>query len=216
MLLDDPNALELEYTVRMMGWMLFQDPDTLAERHLVTLGLGAGGLTKFAYAVLGMRTTAVEIDAEVIRISHESFLLPAASERLAIVHADAVAFMADAQRAATIDVLQIDAYDAHVELPVLDSEGFYESCRTAMRTNGTVAVNLVGRKLDAAQSVARIRKCLQPGALWQFPPTESGNVIVLAHMDAAPPEAELARRAALIEQRWDLPAREWLAMVRRT
>src|SRR5688500_6171489 len=71
-----PDRLELEYAVRMSAWLLFQDIDTLERKHLVTLGLGAGSLTRFAHRVLGMDATAVEIDARVIEACRTHFLLP--------------------------------------------------------------------------------------------------------------------------------------------
>lgn len=216
MRLDAPDRLELAYAVRMSAWLLFHDPSALAGKHLVTLGLGAGSLTRFAHRVLGMQATAVEIDARVIEACRTHFMLPADGDGLRIVHADALAFVADARNAGSIDVLQVDAYDASVDAPALDSPAFYAACAGTLRPGGTVAVNLVGQGLDVRASVERIRTGLQPRTVWQFPPTESGNVVVIAHCGEPPAESVLAERARLVEQRWDLPATTWLAMARRT
>jgi len=213
--LDAPDRLELAYAVRMFAWLLFHDPATLAGKQLVTLGLGAGSLTRFAHRVLGMPSTAVEIDARVIEACRTHFDLAADSAGLRLVHADAREFMARPRSAPDIDILQVDAYDASVAQPALDSDGFYASCRAALRPGGTVAVNLVGRALDVSASVGRIRRHLQPQAVWQLPPTEGGNVVVLAQCGPGPAEEVLAARAAQIESRWELPAREWLAVARR-
>jgi len=215
MRLDDPDRLELEYAVRMCAWLLFHEVDRLPAKHLVTLGLGAGSLTRFAYRVLGMQATAVEIDARVIAACREHFLLPADGERLRVVHADAADYVAQPAVHSAIDVLQVDAYDASVERPALDSEAFYQNCRASLRPGGTVAVNLVGRKGDTRASVSRLRAGLAPRAVWQFPPTAAGNVVVLAHCGEMPGEDVLSVRAAQIERRWDLPASRWLAMARR-
>lgn len=216
MRLDDPDRLELAYAVRMCGWLPFHDPATLASKHLVTLGLGAASLTKFAFRVLGMRATAVEIDARVIAACRSHFDLPADGGGLRVEHADAAEYIARPVVENSIDVLQVDAYDASVEKPALDTEAFYAACRASLRDGGTVAVNLVGAALDTRGSVARIRGGLQPRALWQFPPTDAGNVVVIAHCGEVPPEDVLAARAAEIERRWDLPAPSWLAMARRS
>jgi spermidine synthase len=210
-----PDRLELEYAVRMSAWLLFHDAASLARKHLVTLGLGAGSLTKFAHRVLGMQATAVEIDAGVIEACRTHFLLPPDGDGLRVVHADAARFMADAPRA-EFDVIQADAYDASVEKPAVDTEAFYADCRASLREGGTVAINLIGRDLDVRASVARVRAALNPRTVWQFPPTPAGNVVVIAHCGDVPGEAVLASRAAAIEQRWDLPARDWLAMARRS
>jgi spermidine synthase len=211
-----PDRLELAYAVRMFAWLLFHEPAGLAGKHLVTLGLGAGSLTRFAHRVLGMQATAVEIDGRVIDACRSHFMLPRDGDGLRIVHADAAAFVADPSNAHSVDVLQVDAYDASVESPALDSEAFYADCRTCLREDGTLAVNLIGRELDARASVARLREGLQPRAIWQFPPTQAGNVVVIAHCGELPPEEVLAARAGEIDSRWELPARSWLAMARRS
>lgn len=216
MRIDAPDRLELEYAVRMSAWLLLHDLARLPDMHLVTLGLGAGSLTKFAHRVLGMQATAVEIDAGVIDACRSHFMLPRDGGGLRVVHADAAEFIARPGNKGRIDVLQVDAYDASVEAPALDTEAFYADCRASLRDGGTVAVNLIGRILDAGDSVARIRKGLQPRAVWRFPPTEAGNVVVIAHCGDIPPEEVLAARAREVERRWDLPAPEWLAMVRRS
>jgi spermidine synthase len=216
MRIDAPDSLELEYAVRMFAWLPFHDPARLAGGHLATLGLGAGSLTRFAHRVLGLRATAVEIDAGVIAACRTHFMLPPDGDGLRVVHADAADFVARAENRASLDVLQVDAYDAAVDRPALDTEAFYADCRGCLREGGTLAVNLVGRELDARASVARIRAGLQPRAVWQFPPTPAGNVVVIAHRGEEPPQPVLAARAQAIERRWDLPAGAWLAMARRS
>jgi len=211
-----PDSLELAYAVNMFAWLPFHDPDALPSSHLLTLGLGAGSLTRFGHRVLGMHATAVEIDQDVIAACRDHFLLAPDGERLAIVHGDAAAFLAARRGAADVDVLQVDAYDADVRAPVLDSEPFYADCRASLRDGGTVVVNLMGRQLQARDSVARLRRGLRPNVVWQLPPTASGNVIVVAHCGQPPSEEELAARAGVIEARWRLPAREWLATARRS
>jgi spermidine synthase len=216
MRIDAPNQMELEYAVRMSAWLLFHDPACLSGKHLVTLGLGAGSLTKFAHRVLGMHATAVEIDAGVIEACRTHFMLPPDGNGLRVVHADAVEFIAQPRQRDSFDVLQLDAYDASVEKPALDTEAFYADCRASLGEGGTVAVNLIGRQLDVRASVVRIRNGLQPQALWQFPPTQADNVVVIAHCGEVPTEQVLAARAVEIETRWGLPAAAWLAMARRS
>ena len=41
MLVDAPNALVHEYIQRMMAWLLFVEPDSVAQRQALQLGLGA-------------------------------------------------------------------------------------------------------------------------------------------------------------------------------
>jgi spermidine synthase len=216
MRIDAPERLELAYAVRMSAWLLFHEPASLPAKHLVTLGLGAGSLTRFAHRVLGMQATAVEIDADVIQACRTHFMLPPDGEGLRVVHADALEFIAQQGDHPSIDVLQVDAYDAAVDKPALDTEAFYADCRRCLRAGATVAINLIGQALDVRASVNRIRSGLQPQAVWQFPPTDAGNVVVIAHCGEPPSDAVLAARAAEIEQRWELPASDWLAVARRS
>lgn len=217
MRLDSPDRLEMTYAERMCAWLLFQDPDALPGLHLATLGLGAGSLTRHASRVLGVRATAVEIDAEVIAINRTQFDLPPDGARLQVVHADARDWIADASRRASVDVLQADAYDAAVQAPALDGEDFYAHCRSALRPGGVLVANLVGAQLDLRASVAALRRGLRPSAVWQFQPTDAaGNVVVVAPLGPVPPDAVLADRASGIQSRWDLPAADWLACARRT
>jgi spermidine synthase len=210
-----PERLELEYAVRMSAWLLFHDPDSLGGKHLLTLGLGAGSLTRFAHRVLRMQATAVEIDERVIEACRSHFMLPPDGDGLRVVHADALDYMARLGQAG-VDVLQVDAYDASVDRPALDTEAFYADCRASLRAGGTVAVNLIGKALDVRACVGRIRAGLQPREVWQFPPTQAGNVVVVAHCGEVPTEEVLAERARTIETRWDLPAPGWLGMARRS
>lgn len=216
MSIDAPDRLELEYAVRMSAWLLFHDSAGLARKHLVTLGLGAGSLTKFAHRVLGMQATAVEIDEGVIEASRTHFMLPPDGDGLRVVHGDGAEFIAQPAVRRSIDVLQVDAYHASVEEgPALDTGSFYADCRASLRPGATVAVNLIGRELDVHASIARLRAGLQPRALWRFPPTEAGNVVVIAHCGEIPAEDVLGARALEIQRRWDLPASGWVAMARR-
>jgi spermidine synthase len=216
MRIDAPCRLELEYAVRMSAWLLFHDLQSLDHKSLVTLGLGAGALTRFAHHVLRMQATAVEIDARVIEACRTHFMLPQDPAGPTLVHGDAADFIASARHGPRFDVVQVDAYDASVDQPVLDTETFYADCRAGLREGGTVAVNLIGRAMDVRASVARIRQGLRPRSLWQFPPTGANNVVVIAHCGEVPTEDLLAERARAIEQRWDLPASGWLAMARRS
>ena len=47
MRIDAPFDIDLEYVQRMMAWLLFVPPASVAGRHAMQLGLGAGAVTKF-------------------------------------------------------------------------------------------------------------------------------------------------------------------------
>ena len=214
MLLDRPFDIELEYVQRMMAWLLFADPESLARRHAMQLGLGAAALTKFCYKKLRMRTTAIELNPQVIAACRLWFKLPRDDARLAVVQADAAQVVADQRRHGTVDALQVDLYDAEAAAPVLDSESFYADCRRLLTEDGCMTVNLFGRSSSGERSLARIAAAFGPGCVWAFRPTREGNTIVLALRTAAAPSREvLAQRAETVQSRWGLPARKWLKVL---
>ena len=212
-----PQAVELEYVQRMLAWLLWRPPAALSRGHAVQLGLGAGTLTRFCHHRLRMeRTTAVEINASVVAACRQWFRLPADDARLAVVQADAGAWIADARRAQSVHALQVDLYDEDAAAPVLDDEAFYAACRDALVAGeGLLAVNLFGRAASFEASVARIARAFGPGQVWNLRPTREGNTIVIAARGVALPErAELVARAEHVEARLGLPARKWLRMLR--
>jgi spermidine synthase len=206
-----PYDIELEYVQRMMAWLLFVEPDSVAKRHAMQLGLGAGSLTKFCRRKLRMKTTAIELNPQVIAACRLWFKLPADDARLSVVLGDAADVAAHEHWRGQVDALQVDLYDHEAAAPVLDSKAFYADCRKLLTEDGCMSVNLFGRSSSYEQSVAKIASVFGAQCVWAFRPTREGNTIVLALREARFPErGELARRAETIETRWGLPARKWL------
>jgi spermidine synthase len=211
MLLDKPFEIELEYVQRMMAWLLFVQPASVAARHAMQLGLGAGSLTKFCYRKLRMRTTAIELNSQVIAACRLWFKLPADDARLSVVLGDAAEVAAHEHWRGSVDALQVDLYDHDAAAPVLDSQSFYADCRRLLTEDGCMTVNLFGRSSSYAQSLQKIAAAFGSGAVWAFRPTREGNTIVVAlRTPQRPDRTVLAQRAETIETRWGLPARKWL------
>jgi spermidine synthase len=211
MLLDKPFDIELEYVQRMMVWLLFIAPASLAGRHAMQLGLGAGALTKFCWRKLRMKTTAIELNPQVIAACRLWFKLPADDARLSVILGDAAEVAAHDRWHGTVDALQVDLYDQEAAAPVLDSETFYADCCQLLTDDGCMTVNLFGRASSYTESLKKIVGAFGRGAVWAFRPTREGNTIVLAlRAPQRPDRSTLAERAQTIETRWGLPARKWL------
>ena len=211
MLLDKPFEIELEYVQRMMAWLLFVPPQSVAKRHAMQLGLGSGALTKFCWRKLRMKTTAIELNPQVIAACRLWFKLPADDARLSVVLGDAAEVAAHEHWRGAVDALQVDLYDHEAAAPVLDSEAFYADCRKLLTEDGCMTVNLFGRSSSFSQSLEKIAAAFGAGALWAFRPTREGNTIVVAlRTPQCPDRPTLAERAETIETRWGLPARKWL------
>lgn len=211
-----PRVIVLEYVQRMMAWMLWRPGAELARGHAVQLGLGAGALTRFCHGVLRMdRVTAVELNPAVIAACRHGFKLPPDGARLAVVEADAAAWVADPARRESVNVLNVDLYDHEAAAPVLDSAAFYADCRAVLAPGGVMTVNLFGRASSFEASAARIAAAFGRDQVWSLRPTREGNTIVVATREVVVPgRGELLGRAQAIERDTGLPARKWLKMVR--
>jgi spermidine synthase len=163
-----------------------------------------------------MKTTAIELNPQVVAACRLWFKLPADDERLSVVLGDAAEVAAHAHWRGSVDALQVDLYDHEAAAPVLDSEDFYRDCRRLLTEDGCMTVNLFGRSSSYARSLKRIQAAFGAEAVWAFKPTREGNTVVLALREPVHPKrAELSARAEEIESRWGLPARKWLRVFKR-
>lgn len=206
-----PWDIELEYVQRMMAWLLFVEPDETPELHAMQLGLGAASLTKFCYRRLGMRTTAIELNAQVVAACMRWFRLPENNERLQVLVADAADAVQDADWHGQIDALQVDLYDHDAAGPVLESAGFYRHCHDMLAANGCMTVNLFGRMASFGRNMRHIASAFGAQQVWHFKPTREGNTVILARKQPVAVSMPLLRaRAEEIERRFKLPARLWV------
>jgi len=211
MKIEQPFDIDLDYVQRMMAWLLFVDPDTVAKRYAMQLGLGAASLTKFCYKHLRMHTTAIELNPQVIAACRLWFKLPADNAKLSVVLGDAEEVARHSHWQGKIDALQVDLYDHEAAAPVLDSEAFYADCRRLLTDEGCMTVNLFGRSSQYDQSLAKIVAAFGEGAVWAFKPTREGNTVVLAlRTPVKLKRHELQERAEAVQARWPLPATRWV------
>lgn len=209
-----PQVVELEYIRRMLAAVLWLPSASLGRGRAVQLGLGAGALTRFTAQTLGMPTTAVELNPQVIEVNRRWFHLPE-DERLDVVQMDAGLWLREHCPPGSVRLLFVDLYDEEAAAPVLDDEVFYGACRRVLAPGGVMSVNLFGRHASFARSAARIAAAFEGGTVISLQPTREGNTIVLALKHASLPEREeLAARALQIDTRYGLPARKWLRMIR--
>jgi spermidine synthase len=213
MLLDKPFDIELEYVQRMMVWLLLAESGPVAARHAMQLGLGSAALTKFCYKKLKMKTTAIELNPQVLAACRLWFKLPADDLRLKVILADAAQEIRKPVHHGAVDALQVDLYDHEAAAPVLDSVDFYEDCRELLTEDGVMTVNLFGRDSSYISSLEKIAEVFGPESVWAFKPTREGNTVVAAQREPTRPErGELSQRAEMIESRYGLPAKKWLRL----
>jgi spermidine synthase len=158
-----------------------------------------------------MKTTAIELNPQVVAACRIWFKRPADDTRLSVVLGDAGEVASHDHWRGQVDALQVDLYDHEAAAPVLDSKSFYADCRRLLTEDGAMTVNLFGRSSSYTESLRKICATFGDEAVWAFRPTREGNTIVVALREPQFPErGELARRAETIETRWGLPARKWL------
>jgi spermidine synthase len=210
-----PNGIELEYVQRMQAWLLFVPSQAVSDLHAMQLGLGAAALTKNCHKVLGMRTTAIELNPQVVAACRTWFKLGNDDERLSVVLGDAAEVAAHPHWRGQVDALHVDLYDHEAAAPVLDDADFYANCRQLLTPNGCMLVNLFGRASSYERSLGHISQAFGADAVWAFKPTKEGNTVVLAQRNPSRPERDLLQaRAEQIETQWGLPALLWLKVLK--
>ena len=206
MRLRKPDWLELDYAQQMMAWMLFID----RPQRIVQLGLGTGALTKFCYRQFpGAQVTAVELNPAVISICQSMFKLPDSDDRLNVIEMDAEDFVNEHSQYGTLDVLQVDVYDATARGPVLDSTEFYQACADCLKPNGILTVNLFGDHPSYIKNIKTLKFVFDQVIC--LPEVHDGNVVAIAFNTKVKLDvAALYERAAQIQVTTKLPAKSWV------
>jgi len=201
-----PNWPELEYAQQMMAWMLWLEQP----RRIAQLGLGTAALTKFCHASFPeAQVTAVELNPAVIAICASMFKLPPNDAHLQVLEMDALDFVNDQANANTLDVLQVDLYDATARGPVLDTPEFYTSCNACLTDDGVMTVNLFGDHPSYARNLKAMKFAF--AQVICLPQVHDGNVVAIAFKRQREIDpAALAARAAQIVADTRLPAKSWV------
>ena len=151
MRIDEPDALDLRYTKKMMGFLLFQPRPA----HVMLLGLGGGSLAKYCYRHLPRtRISVIEIDPQVIAL-RERFMVPKDDLRFRVICADGARYIATHVQA--IDVLLVDAFDITGLAKSVADRSFLQAARTRLAADGVFVMNLAGDKARYTQLIADAR-----------------------------------------------------------
>ena len=194
-----PDELNIAYTRKMMSFLLFLP----RPKHVMIVGLGGGSLTKFCYRKLARtRITTIEINDDVIAFG-ELFGVPPPDERLAIVHADAVEYLARTDERA--DVILLDGCDKHGVAPAFCDAGFYHNLRARLKPDGMLAMNLVGSNETSRTYVDLISDAFLDRVIVQHVSAD-GNRVVFAFNEPgfSPDWPHIEREAKKLAQQYDL------------
>ena len=193
-----PDALALEYTRLMMGWLMLRP----AAQRLAMIGLGGGSIAKFCHRHLPQSSMhVVEIDPRVIAL-RETFRVPADDMRFSVIADDGAHYIAQTDE--RFDVLLIDAFDADGLPAALGTQRFYDDCLDVLTSDGLLVVNLhAGAPLHALH-VERIARSFGRRVLRVTDRDGSNGVVFAAKRGvlAAAGSRALRRPAVLAEAPW--------------
>jgi len=208
MRLDDPHALELDYTRCMMAFLLFHPQP----RRALMIGLGGGSLAKFFHRRLaGLRTHVVEYDERVIATARALFHVPADDARLTVEHGDGVEALAPE----CCDLLVVDGYEDESTPAAMVSQAFFDASWCALQEPGVLAMNFMNDDPDFDRILQRIERAFG-GAVIAFQSLRDPNIVVLG-LKGAPVSLEwnvLRARATALEKRYGLPFARYVERLR--
>jgi spermidine synthase len=199
MRLDDPFALELDYTRCMMAFLLFHEQP----RRALMIGLGGGSLAKFFHRRLpALRTHVVEYDERVIATARALFHVPADDARLSIEHGDGVEALAPE----CCDLLVVDGFEDESTPSAMVSQAFFDAAWCALDDAGVLVMNIMDDDPNFDRHLRRMENSFN-GAVLAFQSLRDPNIVVIALKDA-PPAIEwnvLRARADALEKKYGLP-----------
>ncbi|MEY2706740.1 MAG: hypothetical protein RI905_491 [Pseudomonadota bacterium] len=224
MRIDDPDYIELEYAQQMMAGLLFLDPNdkrlnqpkSSKPFHMAQLGLGTGALTKFAHKHFPKaKVTAVDLNPAVIVAARVMFNLPAPNMNLEILQGDALKYVTYKKHQESVDLLQVDLYDATARGPVLSSSEFYQGCYDSLKSPGVMTVNLFGNHKSFKTNIKNICDAFD-NRVMVFQQVHDCNVVVVAfkgpHLEVD--WKDVKARAEYLEKKFRLPTKAWVPGLR--
>ena len=224
MRISKPDFIQLEYAQQMMAGLLFLDPHdkrlnqskSLKPFHMVQLGLGTGALTKFAHKHFPKaKVTAVDLNPAVIVAARVMFNLPAPNDNLELLQTDALQYVTTKKHQESIDLLQVDLYDATARGPALSSKEFYQGCYDSLKSPGVMTVNLFGNHGSFKTNINNICNAFN-NRVMVFQQVHDCNVVVIAFKGPTLDVdwKDVKGRAEFLERKYGLPTKAWVPGLR--
>jgi spermidine synthase len=204
MLLDDPNQLYSQYARAMMGLLLFNEkPDDI-----LMIGLGGGTITKYLlHQFTDCKIKVIEYRNSVLKIARSHFQLPL-DPRLNIKIGCGGEYISKQSKLTEEkhDLIMIDAFDHEGMALEVSSEVFFDGCRTLLKDDGLLAINLWGTNKDLFQQVAWNMGQVFDWKILFLPVRKRGNIIGFAFRENTPLYSmkELRQKAKQLEQQYQI------------
>ncbi|MDA0238108.1 MAG: fused MFS/spermidine synthase [Proteobacteria bacterium] len=184
MKLMDPFELVLDYTQAMMSFMLFHN----RVQSVACIGLGGGSIPKFIWKNLpDVKVCVIENSEQVINVARQYFFVPDDDERLSVIHADGLKWIAAAGQ---YDVIMLDAFDASGVPGGFVNDEFTQRVKSCIAQNGIYIQNLWSSDPQLKSRIFQIESYFDQIAL--VPTPKGGNIVALA-FNSAPTTAQLSK-----------------------
>lgn len=204
MLLADPNRLHSLYARAMMALLLFHD----SPKDVLMIGLGGGTIAKFMlHQFPNCRLSIIEYRRSVLKIARSHFGLPFDPRMKIKIGCGAQHVHYQARENQELhDVIMIDAYDHAGMVPEVSRLKFFDDCRTLLKKDGLLVINLWGTDKALFQQVAWNLGRVFEWRILFLPVRNRGNIIGFAFGEGCPKASmkALTAKAKHLEQRYQL------------
>ena len=204
MIIADPNQLNSFYAQAMMGLLLFND----SPKDILMIGLGGGTITKYLLHQFGdCKIKVIEFRSSVLKVARSHFQLPL-DPRLKVKIGCGGEYVANQSKQVEeqYDLMVIDAYDHQGMALEVSSEQFFDNCRTLLKEDGLLAINLWGTNKELFRDVTWNMGRIFNWRILFLPVRRRGNIIGFAFRENAPKYSmkELKLKANQLEQQYQL------------
>ncbi len=193
-----PDALVLEYTQTMMGFLMIKPKP----QHIGMIGLGGGSIAKFCHRYLPKTNmTVVEINPHVIAL-RDQFQIPPNGDRFTVIEGDGADFVHQAKQ--QYDILIMDGFGLDGIPAPLSSQQFYDDCRDALPPGGVFIANLHTEDADYDTYLSRIHQSFGPSVLVVEEPESAQSTVFACKgpLPSAPKKGQALRPAKLPDSAW--------------
>ncbi len=204
MLLAEPNQLNSYYAQAMMGLLLFND----SPKDILMIGLGGGTITKYLlHHFADCKIKVIEFRSSVLKVARSHFHLPR-DPRLKVKIGCGGEYISTQSKLTEEkhDLMVIDAYDHEGMALEVSSENFFDGCRTLLKDDGLLAINLWGTNKELFREVTWNMGRVFAWRILFLPVRKRGNIIGFAFREKAPKYSmkELRAKANQLEQHYHL------------
>lgn len=214
-IIDDPNQLHTLYARAMMGLLIFDD----SPKNVLMIGLGGGTLTKYLlHEFTDCKIKVIEYRDSVLKVARSYFNLPFDSRlKIGIGCGGHYVHQRSNTHEEEHDIIMIDAYSDAGMAPEVSSPAFFYHCKTLLKKEGLLAINLWITNEALFQEVMHNMAHVFDSKILFLPVRRRGNVIGFAFGENTPQYSmkQLRQHAKQLEQKYHIEFPVFLKDIKR-